>query len=136
MSDHAQIVLPVVLSLVCAACAPGSGDRDEPTPEGLGEAVVLIEVRNDLTPTTPVTVRIVSESGTRSTLGTVSPGRTRTLRFDEPYFESAYMMVAETVDGNQLVSRRFELFPNSNVSWRLSNNRLDFDVRRSPLKQM
>ena len=124
-------ILPVV-ALLLVACATGrtSPASDEPT-----EQDVLVEVRNDLTPRTSVTIRIVSASGTRSVLGTVSPGRTTTLRFREPYFEATYRLVADPVDAEDIRSRTFELFPNSTVEWRLSNNTLRFAERQQEARR-
>lgn len=125
MSKPARASLPVALLLV-AACAAGS--RPAPA-KNLTPAPVIVSVRNDLVPRTSITVRIVSASGTRTILGIVPPGATRELRFDEPFLESTYRLIADTVEGSEVSSRAFELFPQATVHWRLSNNTLDFTVR-------
>lgn len=88
-----------------------------------------MEVENNLARRQSVTVRIESQSGGVTTLGTVGPGRTATLRFEEDYFESFYVLSARLDDGSEVVSREFSLLPNAVVRWRLSNNTISVGTR-------
>lgn len=119
-------MLPVALLALTAACAAGS--RTSSATEGLAPEVVLVEVDNDIVPRTSVTVRILSPTG-QKVLGTVGPGRTETLLFDESYIEVSYRLVAREDDGDEEVSREFQLFSSALVRWRLSNNRLSISSR-------
>ena len=116
-----------VALLVVTACASGGQvpDADEP----LTSQVVLIEVKNNLAIRQSVTVRITRRSGGVSTLGSVGPGRTQTLRFEETHLESAYILHARKDDGTEVVSREFSLYPNSFVRWRLSSNLVSVGTR-------
>ncbi len=116
-----------VALLVVSACASGGQvpDTDEP----LTSQVILVEVQNNLAIRQSVTVRILRRSGGASTLGSVAPGRTQTLRFEENNLESAYILHARKDDGTEVVSREFSLYPNSFVRWRLSNNTVSVGTR-------
>jgi hypothetical protein len=65
---------------------------------------------------------VFSRSGTRTFLGSVSPGQTKSFTFDEPLFEPAYQLVAETQGGADVTSRVFELYPMAAVVWTLQTN--------------
>lgn len=117
--------LPVALLLV-AACAAGRGSGGA-APES--ENVIAITVRNNLTPRTLVTVRVFSRSGTRTFLGTVSPGQTKSFTFEESLFEPAYQLVAETQGGADVSSRLFELYPMAAVIWTLQTNVIELSSR-------
>jgi hypothetical protein len=117
-------LLPVAL-LLSAACAAGSrpsAGADTPA------SVVFVEVENDVVPRTSVTVRIVSATG-QKVLGTIGPGRTATLRFEEAYIEAAYRLIARQDDGTEETSRQFQAFEGALIRWRLSNNRISIGSR-------
>ena len=116
-----------VALLVVTACASGGQvpDSDEP----LTSQVILIEVQNNLAMRQVVTVRITRRSGGVTTLGSVGPNRTQTLRFEEQNLESAYVLHAQGADGREFVSREFSLYPNAFVRWRLSNNTVSVGTR-------
>jgi hypothetical protein len=113
-------LLPVALLLI-AACATGS--RSSTDDESGPANVILVEIENDLARRSSVTVRIISPSGQR-VLGTVGPGRTVTLRYQESYVEPSYRLIARLDDGSEKRSREFQLFSGALVRWRLSNDRL------------
>jgi len=70
-------------------------------------------------------IRIYAQSGTRTFLGSVSPGRTKTLAFREPLLETSYYLEAER-DGDAVVtSRRFELVRRAVVRWTLESNTIE-----------
>lgn len=119
--------LSVALPLT-AACASG-GQTPGDTGDLSSQQVVLVEVQNNLASRQSVTVRIFAQSGGVATLGTVAPGRTVTLRFEESYLESFYALHARQDDGQEVISREFSLYPNSLVRWRLSNNTVSVGTR-------
>jgi hypothetical protein len=110
----------LVAPLLMAACAPGGGNRSRKI-EG---ETVTIQVRNDLRPQTEVTLRIASSNGVRRILGSVPPGGSRKVTFEEGSFSGQYRLVAETASGQEMESRPFSLFRNAEVSWTLFNNTL------------
>ncbi len=116
------MLLPVAL---LAACATGSSVRESVDPE---PGVVPVGITNDLRPRTAITVRIISSSGKRTVLGIVSPGSTKTLRFEESFLESTYQLRAETTEGRHVTSRRFEIFANAAVHWTLSRNIIEVRI--------
>lgn len=112
--------LLVVPLLLASACTAGGGGKGGQT----GGATVTIEVRNDLRPPTEVTLRITSSNGVRRILGSVPPGGSRKMTFEEGGFSGQYRLVAEAADGQQRESRPFNLFPHGSVNWALFNNTL------------
>lgn len=116
-----------VALLAGTACA--SGGQVPSSDEALASQVILVEVQNNLARRQSVTVRVFRRSGGVTTLGTVAPGRTQTLRFEEPSLESAYVLHASLDDGSEIESREFSLYPSSTVRWRLSNNTLSVGTR-------
>jgi hypothetical protein len=108
----------MVLFVACAAGSTGSDTED------LEQDVIPVLVRNNLTPPTAITIRVLKPSGTRVVLGTVPPRTARTLRFKESFFESGYLLVAQTTEGTEVASRPFDLFPRSAVEWTLTTNSL------------
>jgi hypothetical protein len=121
--------LSVVLLLTLGCTAGRTGAESEPRSAELSPQDVEIEVRNDLTPRVSVTIRIVRGSGSPVTLGNVGPGRTRSLIFREQYFETTYVLIAETPNRTELRSRVFDLYASARVVWRLANNSLYFSER-------
>jgi hypothetical protein len=117
--------LPVAL-LLFLACAAGRGSTGA-APES--EHAITVTVRNNLTPRTLVTVRVFSRSGVRTFLGSVPPAQTKSFTFDEPMFEAAYQLVAETQGGADVTSRMFELYPMAAVVWTLQTNIIELSSR-------
>lgn len=118
------LLLAAILLLV-AGCAAGRSAADPVVPDD----AVEVRVRNNLTPRTLVTVRIFSGSGTRTFLGAVAPGDTKSLTFREAMFESRYQLVATGEDGQEIRSRDFDMYLGARVVWTLKTNVLDIGPR-------
>lgn len=120
-SRLARGVALAALSLV-AACASG-GTRTGGTPD----PVVRLQVQNDLVPPRAVTVRAVSAGGPRSTLGTVSAGRTSVVEYEQPGFQGMYYFIAEVDGGPEIRSRTVTLRDGAELLWSLQTNTLRED---------
>lgn len=110
-------LLPCLLLVACST----------PGPRGYGEMsvqIVPVQIENDLRTRSDVTIRMVSSDGSVSLLGSVSPGRDRTLEFRERVLAGPYRLTATTGDGSMLESRRFTLFEGAAVIWQLQFNDL------------
>ena len=81
-----------------------------------------IEVRNDLQPRRPVTIRAISSSGARASLGVLSPGQTRVLWYRQPAFHGAYRFIAEADGGGRVASIPIVLTPGMELVWTLQSN--------------
>lgn len=108
------LVAPVALLPLLAACAAGA--------HGPGEARIEVIVQNDLIPRTPVTVRVVLDTGNRLLLGDVQPSRSRLFRFSNPSARSGMQLVAERAGGSQIVSSQFNAYPGDQVTWSVETN--------------
>lgn len=113
-------VLAAVAGLA-VACGGPKTERPNGQLEGAREAL-RVTVENDLTPRTPVEVRLESLDGGGRFLGGVSPGRTRTFELDDTGYSGAYRLVGETGGGRRMTSRSFQLVPAAWVEWRLTAN--------------
>lgn len=109
-------VLPLL-----AACAAG-GTRSGGAPS---EPEAVVEVHNNLLPRSSVTVRAISAAGTRTLLGSVSPGQTAVLRYEQPAFQGRYQFVAEADGGGPTVrSPGMVLRDGVRLVWTLQTNTL------------
>lgn len=110
------VLVPVAL-LLLAACAAGAGrTRQVAGPE------VIFEVHNDLNPARALTIRLVAQTGARSILGSVSPGQTRNLRFEDSAYHGLYRLVAEGGPWGDISSTSFSLAEGRRVIWMLQHN--------------
>jgi len=107
----------LVLILLAGACAPNGIDTDVDP-----EAEAAIQVNNDLTPSTVVTVWIIPDVGSRQMLGTVTPGDRETLRFDAGTATREYRLRARTTAGAEIISTPFSLAAGRAVQWNLNSN--------------
>jgi hypothetical protein len=116
--------LPVALPLLlgCAAGSAASGPR---APSPADARTIIVQVNNNLTPRSVVTVRVEAVSGARVTLGSVPPGGIRQLRLKETVFTTAFQLVALRADGSTVTSRAFQLSPRALVIWSLRTNALE-----------
>jgi predicted small secreted protein len=103
----------VLLSTTVAACAS--------TSEGAGLNQIGVEVRNDLVPSSALTIYVVPETGARRLLGSVSPSQTKMLSFQEVSV-GQYRLMARTTDGQEIVSNPIVLADASTLRWNLSSN--------------
>lgn len=79
-------------------------------------------VRNDLRPAAAVTIRLLSQGGSRHLLGNVPPQGTRAIPVEVAGVAGNYHLEAQASDGRELRSRNFSPFPHSRIEWSLFNN--------------
>ena len=103
----------VLLSVTVAACAS--------TSEGSGLNQIGVEVRNDLVPSSALTIYVVPETGARRLLGSVSPAQTKMLSFQEGSV-GQYRLMARTTGGREIVSNPIILADVRTLRWTLSSN--------------
>lgn len=108
----------LVLILLVGACAPNGDVAADVDPE----AEAMVQVNNDLIPSTVVTVWAIPDVGSRQMLGTVSPGDSETLRFDAGTATREYRLRARTTAGAEIVSTPFSLAAGEGVEWSLNSN--------------
>lgn len=120
-----QVLLLLLLTMGTSGCSARRSSQQSEQ----GTEAITVRVRNNLVPGSAVIVRMFSQSGSRTVLGTVPPGATRNLRFEESLIESFYRLTAEADDGRNRVSRTFTVSPNMLVEWNLRVNNLDFTFR-------
>lgn len=109
------------------ACASGGGAA---TDEALPGEGVAVQVENNLIPPTSLTIWLVSTTGARELLGTVSPSETKTLAATEARFGGDYRLVAETTAGRELASREFFVGDDTTgVEWDLNANMISVRSR-------
>jgi hypothetical protein len=114
-------LLLVVATGIPSACGGPKTERPEPGPE---REALRVTVENDLTPRTPVEIRLVSVDGGERFLGSVSPGRTRTFEFEDTGYAGQYQLTGETGGGRHVASRPFQLVAAAWILWRLTANSL------------
>jgi len=117
--------LTAAVCVALAGCAGGGGDEPDPRLPPPGESIVIpITVRNNWTPRTQITVRLISGGVTRI-LGSVNGGRERTFEVTDPTMSGRHTL---TATGNTLAeaveSQPFTLFATSTVTWSLFENAL------------
>jgi predicted small secreted protein len=103
----------VLLSTTIAACASTSA--------GTGSNQIGVEVRNDLVPSSALTIYVVPETGARRLLGSVSPSETKMLSFQEVSV-GQYRLMARTTGGQEIVSNPIILADARTLRWNLSSN--------------
>lgn len=116
-------LLLLTATLLLAACVAAGRSRQAV------EDQVSIRIENNLRPESEVTVRLISTSGTRRVLGSVSPHTTRTLEYAESPFSGSYRLTAQSADGREVSSQAFALFGGARVVWELFNNTLNVAAR-------
>ncbi len=109
------VLAPVAL-LLCAACAAGARPSRVQSPE------VTIQIVNDLNPPRQVTVRLLSQTGQRSLLGSLGAGETRTFRHRDAAYHGQYRLVAEGGASGDVSSTSFALSPGTRVVWQVQTN--------------
>lgn len=114
--------LVVAVATLLVACGGPKAERPNGDPGRRALEELRVTVENDLTPRTPVQVRLEALDGGGRFLGSVSPGRTRTFEFEDTGYAGAYRLVGETGGGRRLQSRSFQLVPAAWVQWTLTPN--------------
>ena len=87
--------------------------------------VVDVEVNNDLSVPTHITVYVVTDVGSRQMIGTVSPGRTARLSYRAGVITGNYRLaatVASQTQGDYLVSNAVALTGGETITWEIRNN--------------
>jgi len=109
------------LSLLAAVvgCSPKQVKPDNP--QGLKQEV-LIYVNNDAIPPRDFTISVLSENGTRATLGSVSPSASTVLKYRPVGSQSRFTLVAHTSGGRDIRSQPFTFIDATEVSWSISQN--------------
>jgi hypothetical protein len=103
----------LLLSTTAGGCATSGA--------GVGMDDIGVEVRNDLIPSSALTIYLVPETGSRRLLGNVSPAQTKTLSFQE-LSVGQYRLMARTTGGNEIVSNPIVLVDAKTLRWSLSSN--------------
>jgi len=107
--------IPVFVALLamtaCGGPRPGPG-----TPEPSGNTV-QIRVANDVTPPSLITVWIVTNSGERQRLGTVSPNGERTFNFTPSLRSAEYHLVADVEFSQERTSNPFNMEGVTTIRW-------------------
>jgi hypothetical protein len=114
-----RALLALVLALVVGACSTTSGGRGAAK---VSEPGVSIQVENDNTPSSDLTVYLVNQSGNRQILGSVPPNRTVTLNYDGPLSGGQFRLLARPNGGRDIVSNPFALGGVARVRWSLRSN--------------
>ena len=110
-------LLAFALVLLANACATTS--RND---EGEGGAISII-VENTGTPSSDLTVYVVSPGGGRQIVGSVPPGRTATLRYNGSIAGGTHRLLARPTGGRDIVSNTFTFGgPGSSVRWNILSN--------------
>jgi hypothetical protein len=91
----------IAIMVVASACGAFSNRNDEPI------RPVTIEVKNNLTMPTQITVYMVSEEGYRQMLGDVAPSDSRTFAFTPRSYTETYRLVAQIPLARPFASQPF-----------------------------
>jgi hypothetical protein len=114
------LVLPLALLAGCGG-ASTEGGAGEPEPG----SEITVEVRNNTTPPTSLTVWSVTDTGSRRLLGTVPPRQNRSFELVLGRVGRQLQLVAETADGTSIPSRPFIVSRDAvAVEWTLYPNTL------------
>ncbi len=108
-------LLPV-LFLWTAACASSGTMEQNGAPE------VTVQVNNNLTVPTALTVTLLQAHGTNNLLGTVEPGRDESFPVRQAIAAGSYQLSARTTEGNVLQSEPFTLTGDAMVTWNVNQN--------------
>jgi hypothetical protein len=115
-------VLLALLPLALGSCLFGRGSRDEPT--------VTVRVRNNLVPTSALTISLIPTTGSRQVIGTVDASSTSELRFTSSSTGDPHRLLAEASNGTATASRLFTLATAETVEWNVGTNTLNVQARR------
>jgi len=113
MTHSLNLLLAVGAGLAC-------GQRDTGGPEP--NLVVPVQVENDLTQRSDVSIRLIGSTGYTALLGGAPPGASRLFEYRERLLSGTYRLRASTGDGRIINSRPFTLFPGSGVLWEIERN--------------
>lgn len=122
-------VATVAAALLWAACASGGTRAEVGTNENAMERDVTIEVQNNLTPSTSVTVLVDDPTENQRLLGSVNTDRTETFSLDTSTLTAGYRLIAQAADGTTIRSNPVDALGSATVTWDLEQNLLR--VRRT-----
>jgi len=113
----------IAAAFVWAACASGGTEADV-SANGAAEAegAVTVEVENNLTPSTSVTVLVSDPTEVERVLGSVETGQTETFALDTSNLTAGYRLVAEASDGSTIESDPVDALGAAAVTWDLEQN--------------
>ena len=104
-----------------AACA----SKKQPENVSLSPQVTL-EIVNNFSPPVQITAFILSSSGGRRTLGTVSPGRTQQFPYSPTNASDKFTFIAQATGGRTASSQTFTLINVMTATWDLQSNLVRF----------
>jgi hypothetical protein len=123
---HSLAALALALA---AACAPATTGGSSPEEGSASPDRIFVQVSNTVTPPTPLTVYAAPQGGgNRRLLGTVSPNRTETFRFNMTLSSGAYLLMGRTTGGREIVTTPIVLTGGETVIWDVQLN----SIRVSP----
>lgn len=105
-----RLYLLIVTLLTLGACASTGGGANEMT----------VQVINDGTASTNLTVYAVPESGIRNLLGTVGVNDTASFTFQTMGIR--YRLLGRTIGGDEILSPEFSARPEDMMRWQLRTN--------------
>lgn len=112
------LTLCLLFAAGCATTGSGGGDAN----------TVYLQVQNNLTGLTGVTVYLVGDGGTRRTLGPVESNRTA--EYTRDLRTGNYTLVASRAGGADIVSEQFRVDqPGTVVHWSMLANQISFSRR-------
>lgn len=115
----ALMMAAVFLSAGCGAVRRSIESAGEEPP--VDPDAILVFVRNNLTPPTALTVYVITDSGTRTRLGTMSGSTTDRFVVDVPPVGRA-RFYGRTDDGREVASNPVSLRPRQQLDWDVFTN--------------
>jgi hypothetical protein len=113
------VLLLAVASTSCAALRRGmSGAGEEPP---VDPDAITVDVRNNVSPPTGITVYVLTDAGTRYRLGTVTGSSTERFVVDVPPV-GRIRFYARTSEGREIASNPVSLRPSQMLEWDLFSN--------------
>ena len=119
----ALLGLIAATTTILPGCASVHGRTEGPT------LPIDLEIHNNLLLPTDLTIFAVTESRTRTLLGSVPPASTRTLRFKPVSFSERYRLVARRAGARDIVSEPFSVGSDMTgaIVWTLVPNIIGFE---------
>ena len=112
----AAAALLAVVGAGCAAIQRGVGQEPPVDPEA-----ITLDVRNNVSPPTSITVYVFTDAGTRQRIGTVSGSSTDRFVLDVPPV-GRVRFYARTAEGGEIASNPVSLRPSQTLEWDLFSN--------------
>lgn len=124
-----RALFPVVASFLLTACASGGGgpaqqsaeESEEPTEEGARIENLLIEVVNDFTPSSQVTIYMMPYAGSGERLGEVPPNGRRVFYYTVERPSDQHRLRAVGTGGRDLLTNFFTLENATELQWTVTD---------------